>query len=62
MTISSSPWLCVAVEIPGGGDFGGWDFQRAWEGPGVGGWWSGAFHTRSDSTARVGGRLGPGIS
>lgn len=30
------------------------DFQRVWEGPGGGGWWSGAFHTRSASIARVG--------
>ena len=56
MTISSSPRLCVSVGIPGGG-FGGWDFQRVWEGPGVGGRWSGAFHARSDSTAWVGGRV-----
>src|SRR5262249_38993982 len=53
---ASSSGLCVAVEIPRGG----WrrDFQRVWEGPGVGVWWPGAFHTRSDSTARAGGRFG----
>ena len=41
---------------------GGWDFQRVWEGPGVGGRWPEAFHARSDSTAGVGGRLGPEIA
>jgi hypothetical protein len=55
---SQSPRLCVAVGIPGGGRRR--DFQRVWEGPGVDGWWSGAFHTRSDSTAGVGGRFGSG--
>jgi hypothetical protein len=30
--VTSSPRLCVAVEIPGVG--GGRDFQRVWEGPG----------------------------
>src|SRR6202035_2296038 len=52
----SSPRLCVAVEIPRGG--WGRDFQRVWEGPGAGVRWPGAFHTRSDSTAGEGGRLG----
>jgi hypothetical protein len=57
---SPSPRLCVAVGIPGGGRRR--DFQRVWEGPGVGVWWPGAFHTRSDSTAGVGGRFGSEIA
>jgi hypothetical protein len=56
----TSPRLCVAVEIPRGG----WwrDFQRVWEGPGVGVRWPGAFHTRSDSTAGEGGRFGSALA
>lgn len=48
-----SPKLCVAAGIPAGGGRGR-DFRRLWEGPGAGGWWAGAFHSRSDSTAREG--------
>jgi hypothetical protein len=54
LSVYSSSRLCVAVKIPGRGP-GGRDFQRVWEGPGAGGWVPGAFHTRADSTAGVGG-------
>jgi hypothetical protein len=50
---SSSPRLCVAVGIPGGG--WGPGFPTGVERSEAVGWWSGAFHTRSASTAWVGG-------
>ena len=49
--------LCLLVAEAGrscgnpGAVDGGRDFQRLWEGPGVGGRWPGAFHIRSASTA-----------
>src|SRR5436305_12755644 len=51
-----------AMGILGGRGAGAQDFQGVWEGPGVGGWRPGAFHTPAASIARVGGLSGGGGS